>query len=203
MVAYQTSPLSVDLYSRVMASSFDELDYVGAPVGFQAFYGRPETGSQTIYSPDAAEVDIDIIRGNGERLAPLIPRGMYARPIGDLQENMQTQRFTNRNSVYPLIEEESDLGAGQLLNRTAGENPYQGMARMDRLRKLALRAHKEQVRRTLRTFEYLAAQSVMTGKMDGIIGTSDTSLQYDWRRTAGNSITLGTQWTGVSPYDHG
>jgi hypothetical protein len=198
MVAYQTTPLSTDLYSRVMASSFDELDYVGAPVGFQAFFGRPETGAATVYSPDAGEVDIDIIRGAGERLAPLIPRGMLARPVGDLQKNLQTQKFTNFNRVYPLIEEESDLGAGQLINRTAGENPYSQTQRIDRLRRLALRQHKEQVRRTIRTFEYLASQSILTGKMDAILGTLDTSLQYNFRRTAAHSITLGVQWTSAS-----
>ena len=198
MVAYQTSPLSTDLYSRVMANSFDELDYVGAPVGFQAFFGRRETGAATVYSPDAGEVDIDIIRGNGEPLAPLIPRGMYARPVGDLQKNLQTQKFTNFNRVYPLIEEESDLGAGQLINRTVGEPAFSQSQRIDRLRRLALRQHKDQVRRTIRTFEYLAAQSIMTGKMDGIIGTADTSLQYDFRRTAAHTVTLGVQWTNAS-----
>jgi len=197
MADYQTNPLSVDLYSRIMANAFDEKSVIGVPTAFQCFFGRPETNSQTIYSPNANAVDIDIIRAN-ERIAALVPRGTNGRFITAPQENTLSQRFTNINRVFPLVVEEGDIEASQLLNRLAGENPYERRARRERLRALALREHQEQVRRTVRLFEVLAAQSVLEGKMDAILGTADPDQQYDFLRNSAHFVTLITQWSNAA-----
>jgi hypothetical protein len=68
------------------------------------------------------------------------------------------------------------------------------MTQLDRLRQSATEIHMEQIRRIVRLFEYLAAQSVLTGKMPAIMGTTDTNLLYDFLRRASHIITVGTAW---------
>ena len=59
-----TTPNATDPFSRFMAEVFDDRKLISVSTGFQAFFGRPETGAETIISPDSNAVDIDIIRGN-------------------------------------------------------------------------------------------------------------------------------------------
>lgn len=192
-----STPASQDLFSRFMAGAFDEKQIVSVSTGFQSFFGRPETGSETIFSPDSNAVDIDIIRGN-ERLAALIPRGTISRSLGSLQKNVRSERMSSFSRKYPLSEEEGDITGDILLNRVAGENPYDRMTRMDRLRYHALKIHHENIRRQVRLFEVLAAQSILTGKQDAILGTTNADLQYDFRRNATHTVTVGTSWAGGS-----
>jgi hypothetical protein len=195
------TPLSVDQYSRFMAEVFDEkAATISNTTVFQSFFGRSEHGSRTVFSPDALVVDIDIIRGN-ERMAALIQRGADTLNIGDKGKTAVTGEFTNFTRVYPLSEEKSSIGATELLNRTAGENPYEGKTKYDRLRAKAREYHLEHMRRFVRLFEYLSGQSLLTGKMPGLIGTTNTKLVYDFRRNADNFVTVTTPWdqTGATP----
>ena len=185
-----------DTFTRVMARLFDEKAIISVPTGFQAFFGNPANGSETIFSPDANDVDIDIIRGN-EKTAALIPRGMVSRPLGPNQRNMAAENYTSFSRSYPLSEEESDITAKQLEKRVAGENPYQIRSRRDKMRLLAVKYHHENIRRHVRLFERLAAQSILTGKMDAILGTSNPDLQYDFRRNSDLIHTVTTGWNQV------
>ena len=187
------SVLAVDQYSRFMTEMFDEREMIGVPTMFQSFFGRPEHGSKTIYSPNASVVEIDILRGN-ERIAALIERGSDARQIRGKKKDATAQEYTNFARVYPLAEETSNIGAKELINRTAGENPYAMKAQIDRLRTKALEYHLEHMRRFTRLFEYLAASSILTGKQPAIIGTTNTDLIYDFRRNGSNFITVTTPW---------
>ena len=189
------TPNAVDPFSRFMADTFDEQQVISVPTGFQAFFGRP--GSLTLFSPDSNVVDIDIIRGN-KKIAALIPRGMISRPLGSLQQNLNTQNYTSFSRKYPLSEEEGDLTADQILFRVAGENPYSTATRLDRMRELAMRIHLESIRRTVRMFEKLAAQSVLTGKQDAIIGTTNTDLQYDFQRKSAHTFSAAVAWDNAS-----
>jgi Phage major capsid protein E len=191
MANFQTSPLLMDEYSRFMVDVFDERQLISVSTVFQSFFGRPENGSRTLFSPDAAAVDIDIIRGN-ERLAALIPRGVNARMLD--KPDTTAQRFTNISRVYPLVEEEGNIDSNQLLFRRAGENPFDQNTRLTRMRGHALDIHQESIRRTVRLFEYLAAQSVLTGKMPAIMGTTDANKQYDFLRPGTHIITVATEW---------
>lgn len=188
-----STPNTMDLFSRYMAGMFDEKKIIGVPTGFQAFFGRPETGAETIFSPDSNVVDIDIIRGN-ERTAALIPRGSVGRVISS--SKLREEQASTFSRKFPLVEEEGDITGNQLLNRVAGENPYERRTRIDRLRHHALKIHLESIRRSVRLFELLAVQSITTGKQDAILGTTNTDLQYDFRRNSNNIITVGNAWTG-------
>lgn len=190
------TPNAVDPFSRFMTDMFDENEVIDVPTGFQAFFGKP--GSKTLFSPNANVVDIDIMRGS-KKIAALIPRGMISRPLGSTQKNQNAENYTSFSRKYPLSEEEGDITADQLLFRLAGESPYEAAERFARMRALGTLHHSESIRRTTRMFEILAKQSVMTGKQDAIIGTSNTDLQYDFHRLAAHTITVGTAWNGVTP----
>lgn len=193
MSSNSLTPNAADPFSRFMAAMFDEKQVISVPTGFQAFFGRPETGAMTLFSPDANVVDIDIIRGN-KKTSALIPRGMVSRPLGAIQENLNVENFTSFSRKYPLSEEEGDITADQILFRVAGESPYAGQTRLDRMRMLGLKIHMESIRRTVRMFEVLAAQSVLEGVQDAILGTTNTDLQYDFKRNATHIGDVSVTW---------
>src|SRR4030042_198478 len=190
------APVAVNLYSRYMADKFDERQMIAVNTTGLSFFGRPEHGSKTVYSPDAMAIEIDIIRGN-RKLGAMITRGHDSRDITG--KTGTTQNFTNVQRLYPLGEEKSPITASQLVNRLAGEGPYERRSKIDRLRELALNEHLEHIRRFVRTFEYLSWQSLLTGKMPSLIGTTNTDLIYDFQRTAA-LITTPAVLTPATPY---
>jgi hypothetical protein len=185
------TPLAVDQYSRFMAEMFDERSIIGVSTVGQSFFGNPAHGSKTIYSPDSKVVEIDIIRGN-ERIGALINRGSVSKNLDN--KDTTTQNFSSFSRVYPLGEEVGHINADQILSRVAGENPYQQMSRIDRMRMLAREHHNEHVRRFVRMFEYLSWKSLLEGKMPAIIGTTETDLIYDFRRDSANTISVTVPW---------
>lgn len=188
-----TTPNAVDPFARTMAGLFDEKKIIGVSTGFQAFFGRPETGAETIFSPNANVVDIDIIRGK-KKIAALIPRGSVSRPLGSLQKNLKSERFSTFSRKFPLAEEEGDISADQLVFRVAGENPYEKMSRLDRMRYHALKIHTENTRRIIDLQELLASKSILEGKMPAIVGTTDDNLIYDFRRNTDHFKTVANGW---------
>ena len=192
-----TTPATQDLFTRFMVEAFDDREIIAAPTAWQAFFGSPLSMGKTIFSPDKNDVDIDIIRGN-EKTAALIPRGTISRPLGSKQSDMQGGKFTAFSRKYPLSEEEGNITGDMILNRVPGEQPFQTSTRLGRMRWHALNLHMESVRRTVRMFERLAAQSLTTGKQDAILGTSNTNLQYDFRRTSTHTVTVGTSWSTIT-----
>jgi len=195
---YGATPQAQDMYSRYMVDRFNEKDLISVPTGFQAFFGVPSTGAKTVFSENSAVIDIDIIRGN-ERIAALIPRGGISRTVGDTQKNTEKERYSTFSRLYPLVEEEGDLNANQILTRTAGENPYDMRTRLDRLRTLANDQHKEQIRRSVRLFEVLAASSILTGTMPAILGTTNAAMIYDFLRKSTHTFAAPAKWDTASP----
>lgn len=191
------TPQTVDTFSRYMAGMFDDKKLITIAKGFQAFFGRPETGAETVFSPDANVVDIDIIRGN-KKIAALIPRGSVSRSLGSTQESLQTEKYSTFSRKYPLSEETGDINANQIINRVAGENPYAKRDRLSRMRHFAAKIHMENIRRTGDMFEVLAAQSILEGKQDTIIGTTNTDLQYDFRRNTDHNTSVPIAWDNAS-----
>lgn len=196
--AYTMTPNPADPFSRWMADAFDEKDAaVGVSTGFQSLFGRAEYGGQTLFSPDSNLVDIDIIRAN-ERTAALIPRGKISRSLGSNQKNLNVEKYTAFSRLFPLAEEEGDITGDQILYRMAGENPYQMQTRLNRMRALGGKIHRESVRRIVRLNERLAAQSILTGKMPAILGTTNTDLVYDFQRDSNLVITVANEWNSAS-----
>ncbi len=192
-----TTPATQDLFSRFMADVFDDRENMPVSTALQAFFGNPASAGRTIFSPDANVVDIDIVRGN-EKIAALIPRGNISRPLGALQKDQQNGKFSTFSRKYPLAEESGNITGDMILNRIPGEQPFATNTRVNRMRYHALQIHLESARRIVRMNEVLAAQSLLTGKQDAIIGTTDTNEQYDFRRNSNHTDTVGTAWSNVA-----
>lgn len=190
-----STPVAQDGYSRTMIELFDDRVVMPAPKGFQAFFGRLETGASTAFSDSGEVVDIDIIRGD-EKTAAYIHRGANGKSLA-AETNTATQEYGSNSYRFPLAEIEGSIGAAQLNRRLAGEAPYKGMSRSARLMDLARDHHYDHVRRLVRLFEYSAAESVILGQQSGILGTANSDLIYDWGRSDSNTIPVTTAWDGV------
>jgi len=177
----------------MMALAFDESEIIGVPTAFQSLFGRGGALGATLFSPVASVVEIDVIRGN-RKTAALVPRGMISRPLGATQRDTAAGKYTSFARRFPLSIEEGAISADQLEFRPAGENPYAASDHRARVRMFALREHMEQIRRTVRMFERLAAQSVLEGKQDAILDTSSTDEQYDFKRKAAHAATASASW---------
>lgn len=197
MAGYQPNPIAQDAYSRFMADMYDERQIIAVQTVFQQFFGQTEYGGRTYYSPDAAAVDIDIIRGT-DLTAALVPRGTVTRPVGGTQRNAISQRYSSFSRSFPLVEEESDFEASQLLRRMAGEPSYGGMTQAERLRSFAMDEHQEHIRRVIRLDEILASASIRTGFQPAILGTVDPDLIYDFRRAGTHTYAAPAMWTNAA-----
>lgn len=192
-----TTPQAADMFARFMSRLFDDRSQMPAPGAFCTFFGRPETGADVTFADSSEVVDIDIIKGN-EKIAAMVPRGISGRFLSG-QKNTQEQESSSFSRAFPLIEEEGDITAAQLNKALAGEARYNsGENQFTRLRMLAFKIHSEHMRRIARTYEFLASQSVILGQQPAILGTTNSDLIYDFRRSAGNLITVGTAWSNVA-----
>lgn len=191
------TPNTTDFFSRFMIEKFDERQVQAVPRAFQALFGNPAGGSRTLFAPNEATCEIDILRANGERLAAAVHRGQSSDDVSR-QKNTTDQNFTNTVRQFPLIETEGNINSTQLLKRMAGDNPYARRTQLDRNRELAMDIVTDNIRKQARTWEYFASQSILTGKMPAIIGTSNANLLYDFYRKATHSITVSNSWNSGS-----
>jgi hypothetical protein len=192
------TPNGVDVYSRYMDAMFDLKDVIGVSTVWQQFFGKPAfSNSKTVYSPNSEVVDIDIMGAN-ERTAKLIPRGTDSRHTGNIQKNTTTQFFKTVSRVFPFAEEMGDITATQINKRIAGENPYDGKNKFDRMRKIAMEHHNEHIRRYVRLFELLCYYSLFTGQQPAILGTTNADLIYDFGRSASLTIAPAVPWDNAA-----
>jgi hypothetical protein len=190
------TPNPTDQYTRFMVGMFDERDQQGIPTAFQSFFGN-NAASETVFEPDAGTIEIDIIRANGERLAPLVHRGQSSKDVSR-GKNLTDEEFSNFVRKWPLIEKEGNINSQQLLNRLAGDNAFQRRSKLDKNRQLARKIHFSQIRESVRTCELLASQSILEGVQDAILDTSNTALQYDFRRKSTHNVSVEEYWDGES-----
>lgn len=191
------TPNPVDIYSRFMVEVFDERAAFPAPRAFQSLFGNPNSASVTHFSVDEETVDIDIIKANGERLAATVHRGQSSNATDS--KNMTDYQFTNITRKWPLIEEVGNINSTQLLKRLPGDNPYAIRTQMDRNRALALDIHTDKVRKSIRTWEFFARESILTGKHPAIIGTTNNALIYDFYRLPSHTVGVPLPWDTGSP----
>lgn len=188
------TPVVMDVYRRTMADAFDERPLIGVPTAFQSLFGGP--GSQTIYSTVADVVDIDIVRGN-ERIAALVQRG-YQNETQNLSNPLGVEHAHSAQSrLYPLIETLSPLTTSMVSKRMAGENPYDPTTKTRIQRELAVKITMENMAKTVRRMETMAAEAILTGKITTVDGGGAT-LQYDFYRSSDLANTAGTVWSDVN-----
>ncbi len=185
------TPTTSDIFSRLMVKRFDDRIDVELPSAGQSIFGRGQ--GLTVVTPDIDIFEIDIIRGN-LLTSQLQQRGVTGRTLTG-QSDMKEQRFTNIARTFPLSKEKINIGAGQLTHRIAGDPAYVVKSRIERLRTLVMDGLTEGVRRMTRMMERLAWQSLRTGVQDaGLLGTSDTTLQFDWLRLSTHTFSPSTKW---------
>jgi hypothetical protein len=181
-----------------MAAMYNERDIIGVPTGFLSFFGRGGALGDTLFSPDSNLIQIDILRAN-LKIAALIHRGGASRTVEGLKES-SGDKHTEFSRAYPLAEEVDSINSNDLNFRVAGEPVFEtNLTKRDRLRVLASRKHNENIRRLVRLWEVLASQSILTGQMEGILGTTNSDLIYDFRRNAAYAATPSPKWDGVTP----
>jgi hypothetical protein len=189
---------AVNEYTRLMVEKFDETMSITAPTAFQgAFFGRPETGAVTVFSTDSKTIEIDIKRRTGRKLARLVNRGTSSDDVSRVKTNTE-EKFTNVARKWPLIETYGAINSDELLDRVAGETPYQKMSREDRMAMKAMLIHHEHMVLHIHLIEYLCREALLTGQHPAILGTSNSDLIYDFYRNAGNFITVGNSWNSGS-----
>lgn len=186
------TPIVVDTYQRVMAPAFDERDNIGVSTVFQTMFNGPN--SKTIFSPNAEDVTLDVIRGS-EKTAKLRVRGSGADDTGDDAKNTIQQRFSRFDRVFPLIEQTGTLRSNQFNKAIMGETPYEPLNKNERARILATREHAEHMRMIIRKQELLAAQMFRTG-IQNVNEAGSETISYP--RNALLTDTLTNQWTDVT-----
>jgi len=164
-----------DQFTRFMVELFDEREVQASPQAFLSFFGKPGGVDRTVFNEDSESVEIDILRANGEKLAALVHRGQSSSAI-NRSKNITDQEFTNQTRKYPLIEKEENINSTQLIKRLAGEDPFSQQKRLDRNRLLARDLNMESVRQSVRTMEFLARESILTGKQPAILNTTNPNI---------------------------
>ena len=185
-------------YTRFMSELFDENAKVKVPSAFLGgFYGKPETGAVTHFVTDASTIEIDQMRVNGRRLARLVNRGTESRDI-TREETLVGDKYTNIVRQFPLIEIPASIAANELLLRNPGETPFNLATQQSRLLGKAARLHREAVTRSMRTWEFLAREAILTGSHPMILGTTNAAKIYDFYRKATHTFAVGTVWSNVA-----
>ena len=192
------TPTPMDSFSRMFAAKFDERTIQHVPTGFLAFFGLPGV-SETLYSDDSEAVDIDIVRANGQKLAAMVHRGMSSDP-SDVA-TITAGKYSSFSRKWPLIEVLNSINSNRLLSRIAGEPVSGGFTRVERNRDYAYNLRNDAILRSIRTHNYLAAQSILTGVQPAIIGTTNDALKYDFLRDSSLSLSSLTAWDadGATP----
>jgi hypothetical protein len=193
-----TSPVILDNYSRIQSVLFDENKIIRAPIGGQSLFGGGRMGTDR-FNADAEVFESHISRGDTS-LAPMIPRGTDAEDH-DGVELMSQEDWTEFARIFPLIEDGGYITSKQIAKRIKGEFNYQlpgggGLTKQERTLILANQFHMEGVKRSIRTMEYLAWQSILNGTMPILVGATATNLLYDWKRDSTHAAAVTWSPTG-------
>lgn len=189
---YET-PIAMDQLTRFFVETLDLTNLRAVPHGMQSFFGNPATGGRTRFVTDAKTLEFDV-RDGVQDVTTLVHRGTTGQLLN--KAKLTGGRFTSFNRAFPLGEDEGIVSADQLLERGFGEGVgnLAIATRIDRMRNLSRDLLFEMVRRAIRTQEVLAWQMIRTGKMDTIIGTSNSDEQIDTKRKSANTLTRSGDW---------
>lgn len=191
---YET-PAAASLFTRYFSEVVDWSNLIAVPRGFQSFFGNPATGGQTRFVMDAKTLDFDVRNGQ-QGVTTLVHRGNVAEPINKAM--LVGGNFTSFNRAFPLGEDEGIVSADQILERAFGEQPYQTLTRVERMRRLGRDIVDEMIRRAIRTQEILAAQMIRTGKQDLIIGTTSADERLDTKRLGTHTASPSGSWANIA-----
>lgn len=184
--------------TRNLAPMFSDKKGLHIPKIWLCFAGRRDTGAVTIYSPDADEVQYDIVRGK-RQISKLVKRSEVTnRLIGPNQKNMGLGSFTEVSRGFPLSIEEFDIQKSKLRQRIPGEaNVNSGYTEQDRMLHWAGKAQQYLLAKQGALGNYLCGQAIRLGEMESVIGTTEASEKYDFYRDS-DLIDTTTSWATPS-----
>jgi hypothetical protein len=189
------TPVVMDIFSRIMAGLYDEQTQIQAPTGFQSMFGQSGPGSETVFTDSAEVVDIEIVKGD-RKIAPAIHRGTVGHSISP-NKVTTANKWANSSRVFPLLTDESVIRASDLNKRIPGEPVYNTggpEVRQARRMEFSKRLARHMMSKLVHTFEYLAAQAFITGKMPVIFNAAGTVEEYNFQRSGGNNLTATHPW---------
>lgn len=188
------NPQTMDAFRYLNAAAFDERGMIAVPTGAQSFFGRPNTGAQTIFT-EAAAIDVDVLRAN-KKVAAMVRRGLTAATLNtDVLQGVGEQ-YTSYSRSFPLIEELTPLTSDQLEKRILGDGRHTPRTRAEVQRILAMNHSMENKRRIIRRLEIIAWEVLLTSKQTTIDG-GGASLQYDYQRHSDLTFSV-TAWSNAT-----
>jgi hypothetical protein len=188
-----TVPATLD-YTRFMVEPFSDVGEAALSTAFTAaFFGM----RQPIFIDNAESFEIDIQRSTGVRPAQLLNRGASSRDT-ERAKTQNEEKFTNVPRKFPLAETYGAIESLELLKRAHGEDPFNPMGRMAKLRLKARKIHNEHMRQHITTAEILARDAIFTGQHAAIFGTTNSELIFDFYRNSNNIIAVANPWDGGS-----
>ena len=184
-------------YTRFMVMKYDETKKVKAPTAFQGgFFGIPDTGAQVVFGENSKSIELDVVRADGNRMARLVHRGASSDDA-TRTDVITAEQYTNEALPWPLIETQGAVNSNQLLDRVAGETPFQSRTREDRLSMYALKVHTKAINMQIELHEFLCRESILTGSHPMILGTTNTDLIYDFYRKSTHTFAAPAKWDVV------
>lgn len=192
------TPTVIDNISRFFTGVFDEQNITMSGRCFSGFFGRQGIGSQLVTNQYA--FDNNIIRSD-KKISKMVPRDdNFSQHLGSLIKTLRPGNYSKQSRNFPLCVEHFAITKEDLMTMAPFEsNPYPGSdVEPARMMYYSMRAIKEIRRRQEDMCNILAAQSIISGVQDKIIGTAVTDEQYTWNRNASNFITVGTVWSNVA-----
>lgn len=183
------TPSDVDLFTRSQTDLFAQFPPVRKKMAFMSFFGNSANGSRTLFTDDATNVDIDIVKDN-TTVAAFATRGVPAG-IGPALKTNQGMKATHDSRMFPIVKEIASITAQDGLTRQLGEDMLNSqMNRFERMRMQAYLKFDSMIRANLYLFELIASESMLTGKMT----YNAKGDQFDFRRDADNTATAANPW---------
>lgn len=190
-----SDPTTIGIESRIFTGVFDDRDKIMAGSAFTGFFAQ----STPVVSLHADDFDSQVLRGS-KKISALVPRdGNISRHLGSLVKTRVPPAFSEFSRRFPLGLEYASISENQLRKMIPGELPYQPLTKQERAQWHLVNGEMPDVFRSFADMDnLLASQSMLTGKQDSIIGTSNEADKYNWQRSSGNTITVGTSWSDPS-----
>lgn len=190
------APQMRDEYSRFQVETFDNRELINVPLGFLAGFFNPSS-SMIHFSDNSSLATIDIIKGKKTSFAKMVHRGTVSENASRGKVGVGDE-WSNIARMWPLIEKEDAINNVELLKRQPGESQQELWERQKRLTEKARSLHIVSMRETIHTIELLARQSVLTGKHDMILASTNSNFEYDFYRNPDNFISPTNSWNSGS-----
>ena len=164
------------LFRQAMAEAFEQLPRT---YSFLTALARSDDATH-VFTTES--IVVDIMRGN-ERYAIDVVRGTGGR-------SNSLRRFTTKEYIPPMYDENSPISPEELLKRSVGMDPFRDPRAATSIASIIVGEQKKHQDTIIRAIEVQAANALFTGTVPLVNG--DT---VDYKQKATHQITVGTAWS--------